>query len=782
MKTFVLSLLLFSLIIPLIASEWIVSPNRAIPFHMLAFSPDGKLVAISDGENVQLWTSDFKHMVRYFFCRKYGRKPLSNIQFSSDSKYIILGGDSVEPNFARINIENGEIVYPSIKAFYPVDNEIYFVYFMKKLENSWNSMENIVIPPYFNWKWRKSDCIITPDLEYVLMMRDSTIHTITIASQEVSQDRLDQEIHRIWRYPYHQITSGLIPLQYGNDTRFWDYRKHSFTPVAIPIQNHVRNGPSYRWMINSRIYIEEKENIAELRNLETDDLELLLHIPWMRTKLAMSFNNDRSLFLAPSSYERRQNMHLPPFIILDRESGFTKMICDSIPPITGVCPSSSDNEIVFWTVDYRVFRYTFNGNSISEISIPNIIPDQSQSSFDVSPFARYIVFGGTGSNILADFHDHNVIARDIPNDFALFNQKENRLLFSDPMKERGTLYRIADGQRLEEVWSGEMISDQYFPPQILEKYIVFGNYNEITVVNIETDSLTHCNFERDHRWKYRYTVSTNERWIAVIGKEQVFIFDLYHLAAEPIVIKQECISLGFIDKNRLLAYLASRKDHSTYYRMWDIPSLDIIESRRTRYLGVQITGIYPVNYYHNGNLVFGTAVEDMLEPDIYYYVLNRENPDICHNIGMRTDHAFSRDFDNIIGYTKIYQGESLSFVGSLHYDQITSCDYSTQISSAWFGNFHIHPHFNRNGSRIVTEGLSGEFFLFDSTSGEHLASLIYVKNGTQWLAYTPDGHYDGTADPTIYLSMVNGLDAKPFDTKDGTMRVPGLWKTLMESE
>ncbi len=172
----------------------------------------------------------------------------------------------------------------------------------------------------------------------------------------------------------------------------------------------------------------------------------------------------------------------------------------------------------------------------------------------------------------------------------------------------------------------------------------------------------------------------------------------------------------------------------------------------------------------------------MLPPDIYYYVLNRENPDICRNIGMRTDHAFSRDFDNIIGYTKIYQGDSISFVDSLHYDQITSCDYSKQISSAWFGNFHIHPHFNHDGSRIVTSGIEGEFFLFDSTTGEHLASLIYVNNGEQWLAYTPDGHYDGTADPTIHLSMVNGLDAKPFDTKDGTMRVPGLWKTLMDGK
>ncbi len=593
MKKILLILLLTSTLITILASDWVVSPNRAIRFNMLAFSPDGKWAAISDGENVQLWTSDFKHMVRYFFCRKYGRKPLSNIQFSSDSKNIILGGDCVVPNFAHINIESEEIVYPSFNAFYPVNEEMYYVYFMKKFETNWTFLKNIVVPPHFNWKWRNCDSVITPDLEYVLVMKDSTIHTVTVSSQEVIQHSFDQELQRIWRYPYHQITGSLIPLQYGNDTRFWDFRKQSFTPVAIPIQNHIRNGPSYRWMINSEIYIEEEDHLAELKDLNTDDLELIFHIPWQRTKLAIPFNNDRSLFLAPSSYERRHNMHLPPFIILDREIGFTKTIRDSIPPIFDVCPSSSNNEIVFWTVDYHVFRYNFNGNTLSEISIPDIIPDQSQITFDVSPYSKYVVIGGTGSNTLADFHDHSLIAKDIPNDFAVFNQKENRLLFNDPMEERGTLYQIADEQRLEEIWSGEMISDQYFPPQILEKYIVFGNYNEITVINIEADSLTHCNFERDHRWKYRYTVSTNERWIAVTGKEQVFIFDLYHLTAEPIVIKQECITLGFIDENRLLAYLASRKDHSTYYRMWDIPSLDIIESRRTRYLGVRITGIYP---------------------------------------------------------------------------------------------------------------------------------------------------------------------------------------------
>jgi hypothetical protein len=56
--------------------------------------------------------------------------------------------------------------------------------------------------------------------------------------------------------------------------------------------------------------------------------------------------------------------------------------------------------------------------------------------------------------------------------------------------------------------------------------------------------------------------------------------------------------------------------------------------------------------------------------------------------------------------------------------------------------------------------------------------MWFMKNEIKWLAYTPDGCWDGNTDPAVWLHFQTDRNVLALITGDGNRQVPGLWKEL----
>jgi hypothetical protein len=87
---------------------------------------------------------------------------------------------------------------------------------------------------------------------------------------------------------------------------------------------------------------------------------------------------------------------------------------------------------------------------------------------------------------------------------------------------------------------------------------------------------------------------------------------------------------------------------------------------------------------------------------------------------------------------------------------------------------------NPAGDRLRILYKDGAVSQFAMPGGTLQGTLFFPAPG-EWLAYTPDGCWDGNTDPAAWLHFQTDRNVLALIPGDGNRQVPGLWKELCGS-
>ena len=91
--------------------------------------------------------------------------------------------------------------------------------------------------------------------------------------------------------------------------------------------------------------------------------------------------------------------------------------------------------------------------------------------------------------------------------------------------------------------------------------------------------------------------------------------------------------------------------------------------------------------------------------------------------------------------------------------------------------------FTPSGRAIRTAANDGSVVLLDPYSGERLARVIWLNAGRDWLAYTPDGHYDGSQRGRDAVAiLVHDSEVVPGERFAKDFWRPGLLRDIAEGK
>ncbi len=727
MKRILTFVLLLCVLTPIIASDWVVSPNRSIRIGWLAFSPDGKLVAISNGHSFQIWTSDFKHMIQTFsYPPGYDSTTIiQDIQFSPDSISLYIIHDQDVAWVVKRNLETGESKYFNVSVLIFKEGEMYYAQRIDRDQTKLRSTDTTFTEKTFPYIDINRRLILSSDLNEIISLGRGNILLHTTARETLEQVDLSQS-YGMARYKYYRLKGDFRPINVNQERGFWNFKKKALSPVRV--NSWGENNPE---LINIGKCINTHDKKLELYDIETGAREGVYDIPWTDRTINIPLSNGRKIFVAPPSEWYNWRTFEYPFVVIDTETNQVDCMKGIITAVSSAYPTNDPDEVLIKTIDNEIYRYNATTNELSLLATMECSGRYTEFIPDDNPWASIRFTDSMEIEIFTDNDRGTITPSSLPDEYDYSAHESN------------------------------------------DEYLVYSNF-----------------LSEEHRYFGNYSgQSIDQQWHAIAEADSTVIYKDGEWDTPYRTLPEASRMVCFTDKaNILLTYSADTIIEPGYYKRWDIETGTCLDSMQAKPLYYKIENdmygkktnqlryfeysYYPYKIMNGGSLVLAT---DLSETISYYCLFDRMNPERHCNLGSWDNFAFSRDFDKIVGYGNIYRGDSLTYLDSLQYNSYLSRDFGEE-------GYELHPHFTEDGSRIVTNGLLGEYFLFDSTTGEHLASLIYVKNGKQWLAYTPDGHYDGTADPTIYLSMVRDLEAKPFDTHDGKMRIPGLWKTLLEGE
>ena len=801
MKTFILSLLLIVLTIPLLASEWIVSPNRAIRFNMLAFSPDGKLVAISDGQQLQLWDSDFKRMYRYFsYTYTYEERPIA-LFFSSDSKQIIFIEEIIESStitfIKTFDCATGEV--ESIRNYFGLckrhDGDILYREQRSGTDNHLRSLSGVSTGRILNIGDNVNWGLLSPDIDRVLISRPEGLKILSTVNGDTLALLEDLPYIPMHIYPYYKHRSTFIPLvscKKWSELYWWDTIHNSIFRNKIDFdQSRPMRHPRFTIINNDKL---AKSGPRYIRIYRIADGELLKDYttPWDETDQIKFIDAENTIVARPAyNHYRKTRDSVMAFMVIDLENDTVLEYPKPASPIKGIYNAKSCGEILLQDVHDRMYRYSFSSQTAESMPFSETY-SWSRPNW-LSPYCTYFTYNRSNRTYIADFSTQSVLDTSFELGRIVFNREEDTFV-SMYEKTKAMGFRIVENTessefRLQKMKEFDIEYDPHCKHNVTKNYLVAEKGDHVRLYDLENGLSVRYDHERLYDPKTsdpyhaikKYAISPDERWLATANRDNTVLHDLENPWNSSITYPVRTSFVAFSDNGKqLITYTPNeRGSRKACFKWWDIASRSIVDSVEFMKPSNIEGQDAPYRILRGGKYLLTHEMDSVHEEYNIYDI--KESKLVCA-LYAEASTAISFQDDIAIGHTKIFRKPDFCVVDTLHYNDILSYNFRLPPAYIGHGGSPVHPHFNRDGSRIVTEGLSGEFFLFDSTSGEHLASLIYVKNGTQWLAYTPDGHYDGTADPTIYLSMVNGLDTKPFDTKGGTMRIPGLWKTLMEGK
>ncbi|MGF1622353.1 MAG: WD40 repeat domain-containing protein [Rhodomicrobiaceae bacterium] len=155
--------------------------------------------------------------------------------------------------------------------------------------------------------------------------------------------------------------------------------------------------------------------------------------------------------------------------------------------------------------------------------------------------------------------------------------------------------------------------------------------------------------------------------------------------------------------------------------------------------------------------------------------------------------------DTIFGALELWDAKSGELIRTMHSTggAVASVAFSPDGTRLVSGGFHNTPKlwdarsgqliqtlnghlrgvrsvmFSGNGARLISGGEDGTIRIWKASTGELLASLIAVKDG-EWIAVTPEGFFQGSANGAKMLSVVRGLEVHSGERFQEVLHRPDL--------
>ncbi len=797
-KTSILILLVI-IISGCLASDWVVSPNRAINFHFLAFSPDGKWAAISDGQRIQLWDSDFKRMYKYFsYLFTYEERPI-DLFFTPDSKKIIFIEEIVETNTVTIiktfDCETGEV--NMIRNFFSLcmfhDGDIVHSERSLGMSKHLQSLSRISTNRILNIGDDVNWGLLSPDIDRVLFSRPEGLKILSMVNGDTLALLEDLPYMPMHQYPYYKHRSTFIPMvscKKWSELYWWDTIHNSIFRNKIDFdQSRPMRHPRFTIINNDKLV---KSGSRYIRIYRIADGELLKDYttPWDETDQIKFIEAENTIVARPAyNHYRKTRDSVMAFMVIDLGNDSVLEYPEPTSPIKAIYDAETSNEFLLQDANDRMYRYSISSQKIESMQFSEIY-SWSRPNW-LSPYCTFSTFNRNNRTYIADFSTQSVLDTSFELGRIVFNREEDTFV-SMYEKTKAMGFRIVEDAessefRLQNMKEFDIEYDPHCKYNVTMNYLVAEKGDHVRLYDLENGLSVRYDHERlydpetsdpYHAIK-KYAISPDEKWLATANRDNTVLHDLENPWNSPITYPVRTSFVAFSDNGKqLITYTPDKRgSRKACFKWWDIASETVVDSVEFMKPSTFEGQDAPYRILSGGKYLLTHEMDSVHEEYNIYDI--RESKLVCA-LYAEASTAISLQDDIAIGYTKIFRKPDFCVVDTLHYNDILSYDFRLPPAYIGHGGSPVHPRFNHDGSRIVTSGIEGEYFLFDSTTGEHLASLVYVKNGTQWLAYTPDGRYDGTADPTIYLSMINGLEAKAFDTRNSEARVPGLWKTLLD--